>query len=64
MQNTEVLRDRYGVKIGEIRITDSRHAIYDLYGHFLGRYDAQFNFTYDEYGRTVGRGNLLTTLLR
>ena len=64
MQDTEVLRDRCGVKIGEIRITGSRHALYDFNGHFLGRYDAQSNCTYDEYGRTVGRGNLLTTLLR
>ena len=64
MQDTEVLRDRSGAKTGEIRITGSRQAIYDLNGHVLGRYAAQSNFTYDEYGRIVGRGNLLTTLLK
>lgn len=57
----EVLRDRYGTKIGEIRDNGSRKEIYDRYGSKLGYYDGRN--TYDRYGSKVGEGNLLTSLL-
>ncbi len=59
---TQILKDRYGIKIGEIRDEGSRQAIYDKYGIRLGYYDGRY--TYDKYGRRVGEGNLLATLLK
>ena len=57
----EVLKDRLGRKIGEIRTNGSKQEIYDRLGRKLGYYDGKF--TYDRLGRKVGSGNLLTTLL-
>lgn len=57
----QVLRDRYGSKIGEIRTNGSREEIYDKYGSKLGYFDGRY--TYDRYGSKIGQGNLLTTLL-
>ncbi len=58
---TQVLKDRYGRKIGEIRDEANRQTIYDKYGVRLGYYDGRY--TYDRYGRKIGEGNLLATLL-
>ena len=58
---TEVLKDRLGRKIGEIRTNGSKQEIYDRLGRKLGYYDGKY--TYDRLGRKVGSGNLLTTLL-
>lgn len=58
---TEQLKDRYGVKIGEVRESGSRLEIYDRYGVKLGYYDGRY--TYDRYGVRVGEGNLLAALL-
>ncbi len=58
---TEVLKDRLGRKIGEIRTNGSKQEIYDKLGRKLGYYDGKY--TYDKLGRKVGSGNLLTTLL-
>jgi hypothetical protein len=57
----EVLKDRLGRKIGEIRTNGSKQEIYDRLGRKLGYYDGKY--TYDRLGRKVGSGNLLTTLL-
>jgi len=56
MQGTEKLRDKYG--------SDRRFQA-DT-GHFnrLGSYDSHDGWTRDKYGNPVGRGNLLTTLLK
>lgn len=58
----QVLKDRYGVKLGEIRDEGTRQTIYDKYGTRLGYYDGRY--TYDKYGRKIGEGNLLATFLK
>lgn len=57
----EILRDRLGHKIGEIRVEGNRDVIYDHLGHKLGYYDGKY--TYDRLGHKIGSGNLLTMLL-
>ncbi len=57
----EILRDRYGSKLGEIRDNGNEQVIYDKYGSKLGTY--RNGCTYDKYGSKIGTGNLLTTLL-
>lgn len=57
----QVLKDRVGRKIGEIRTNGSRQEIYDKAGRKLGYFDGKY--TYDRGGRKVGEGNLLATLL-
>lgn len=59
---TQVLKDRYGSKIGEIRDEGNKQTIYDKYGSRLGYYDGRY--TYDKYGSRIGEGNMLATLLR
>ena len=61
MEGSEVLRDRYGSRIGEIQTIDSKQVLRDKYGSRLGEYDPQTNRTTDQYGRLVGSGNLLVT---
>jgi hypothetical protein len=60
---TQVLKDRYGNKIGEIRDSGSYQTIHDKYGNKLGEYRPNQNTTHDKYGNKIGSGNLLTTLL-
>lgn len=57
----QILKDRIGNKIGEIRNEGSRQVIYDRIGTRLGYYDGKY--TYDKIGKRIGEGNLLTTLL-
>lgn len=57
----EVLKDRYGNKLGEIRDFGNEKVIYDKYGNKLGTY--RNGNTYDKYGNKIGSGNMLTTLL-
>lgn len=57
----EVLKDRHGNKIGEIRDRGNRQEIYDKHGNKCGYYDGRY--TYDKHGNKIGQGNLLTTLL-
>lgn len=58
---TEVLKDRYGIKQGEIRENGRELVIYDRYGNKLGSY--RDGKTYDKYGNLYGYGNWLATLL-
>lgn len=58
----QVLKDRLGRKIGEIRQNGSRLEIYDKLGRKLGYFDGRY--TYDRLGRKIGEGNLLTTLIQ
>ena len=64
MTGREVLRDNYGNIIGEIRIDGSKQTLRDKHFNPLGSYDAHTDMTRDKYGNPVGRGNLLTTLLK
>lgn len=57
----QVLKDRYGHKLGEIKDRGDRQEIYDPYGRKLGYYDGKY--TYDNFGRIVGEGNLLVMFL-
>ena len=64
MSERELLRDRYGNIIGQIVTEGSRQTLRDRYGYLLGWYDSSNNFTHDAHGYIIGRGNLLTTLLK
>ena len=59
---TEVLKDRYGAKEGEIRQNGSELVVYDRYGRKLGSY--RDGKTYDHYGALYGYGNWLAALLK
>ena len=60
----QILRDRNGRKIGEIReIRGGKLEIRDNNGRKLGTYDPREDKTRDSNGRSIGYGNLLTTLL-
>ncbi len=58
---TEVLKDRVGCKIGEIKDEGSDRVVYDRSGRRLGHYDG--TYTYDRLGRRFGTGNLLAVFL-
>jgi len=60
----EVLRDKYGNFLGEIRIDGSKQTLRDKHFNPLGSYDSRDDWTRDKYGNPVGRGNLLVTLLK
>lgn len=61
---TQVLKDKVGNKIGEIREQGGKLYIYDKIGNKKGEYDPKTNVTKDKIGNRVGQGNLLTTLLK
>jgi hypothetical protein len=64
MTTREFLRDRYGTIIGQIATEGTRQTPRDRYGYMLGWYDSSNNFTHDAHGNVIGRGNLLTALLK
>ena len=64
MEGSEVLRDKYGSRLGEIQTIGAKQVLRDKYGHRLSEYDSHTNRTTDEYGRLVGSGTLLVSLLR
>jgi hypothetical protein len=64
MTGREMLRDKYGNRIGEIEIKGSKRTLRDKYGNRLGEYDSHNNWTRDRYGNPVGQGDLLATLLK
>jgi hypothetical protein len=59
----QVLRDRNGVKIGEIQEVGEKLIIRNASGIKKGEYDSKTNTTRNENGMKVGTGNLLTSLL-
>lgn len=63
MGDREMLRDRYGEKLGELVFEGSRTTLRDRYGYKLGSYDSDINLTRDTYGNLVSKGDLLTSLL-
>ncbi len=57
----EVLKDKYGNKLGEI-VQEGRYlVIKDRYGNKLGSYDGQY--TRDKYGNILYQGNMLARLI-
>jgi hypothetical protein len=59
----QVLRDRYGNKLGEIVQESGKLVLRDRYGNKKGFYDPSTDTTRDTYGNKVGSGNILATLL-
>jgi hypothetical protein len=57
---SEILRDRYGHKIGEVVVQGSKR---DEYGYKRGEYDSRDGITRDDRGRLICRGDLLLTML-
>ena len=64
MTSHQVLRDKFGNRIGELQINGSKHILRDKTGNFLGSYDAHDNWTRDKFGNPVAKGDLLVTLLK
>jgi hypothetical protein len=60
---TQVLKDKLGNKIGEIRDSGTIQTIHDKLGNKLGEYRPKPNTTHDKLGNKIGSGNLLTTFL-
>lgn len=61
----QILSDRNGRKIGEIRTDSSgRQIASDASGRKVGEYDPRSNVTQDANGRKMGQGNLLASLIR
>jgi hypothetical protein len=59
------LRDKSNRLIGRIKtLSSGKLELRDHSNHFLGTYDPKSNETRDSSNRLVGKGNLLTTLLR
>ena len=60
----EILRDRYGKKIGSIETkSEYKQIVRNVVGVRLGEYDIKQNFTRDKYGKKIGIGNWLSKLL-
>ena len=64
MADKEILRDRFGNRIGEIETVNGRQILRDKNGNRLGEYDPETRVTRDRVGNRVGTGNLLVTLLK
>lgn len=57
----QILKDNHGRTIGTVETVGSKQVIRDDHGKMLGTFDGKY--TKDSRGRTIGQGNLLTTLL-
>jgi hypothetical protein len=64
MKGVDVLRDKYGNRLGEIQFDGSKQVLVDRYFVRLGSYDSHDDLTRDRYGNVIGRGNVLGSLLR
>ena len=64
VSDRQILRDKYGVVLGEIRIDGTKQTLFDRHFNRLGEYDSRTNRTVDKYGNPIGQGNLLVTLLK
>lgn len=62
--DSQILRDVNGRRIGEIQVTrDDIQVLRDQDGRRLGEFDPRQNVTRDRDGRRIGEGNLLVVLL-
>lgn len=61
---SDVLRDRHGNRIGEIRSEGGKLVIRDKNGNRLGSYDPKENVTRDASGNRYCTGNMLTNFLK
>ena len=60
----QFLKDKSGKLIGKITEFDGRLRISNAEGRIIGTYDPKTNFTRNAEGGLVGKGNLLTSLLK
>jgi YD repeat-containing protein len=60
---SQYLKDRSGRTVGRIDDHGNEQVVFDASGRCMGRYDKRANRTYDQSGRAVGSGNLLTNLI-
>ena len=64
MDGNEVLRDKYGNRLGEVVTRGSKSTVRDLYGTLLGSYDTHDNWTRDRYGNFRRQGEFARHLLK
>lgn len=65
MLKVEVLKDRLNKKLGEIRHeSDGRLTVYNATGRRLGVYNPKTNETRDSTNKLIGKGNVLSSLLK
>lgn len=58
------LLDKYGKQVGEVETSpNGDQKINNKYGQLRGEYKQSNDTTYDQYGKTVGEGNQLSSLL-
>lgn len=62
MKTTD-LKNRFGRHVGQVWEKDGKMELRDRFGKFTGTYDAKSDQTRDRFGRVVGRGNLLSSLI-
>ncbi len=60
----EKITDWTGKIIGWVEWSGNKKWLSDFYGRRLGYYDKSLNKTFDFYGRQVGNGDIVMTLLR
>ena len=60
----EPIKDWQGKILGFVEWSGNKKWISDFYGKRLGYYDSSLNKTFDFYGRQVGQGDMVMTLLR
>ena len=61
----EPIKDWTGKILGFVEIkSNGDKVLYDFPGKILGRYNRSLDVTQDFYGRRVGKGDILMTLLR
>lgn len=58
----QILKNEHNHIIGKIKDCGKRQEIYDEHNHKLGYYDGEY--TYDEHCHRIGKGNMLTMLLK
>lgn len=61
--STNILKDRFGYKIGEIKDKGDILILNDRHGRKMGEFRKSANATFDRNGYRIGQGNLLATLL-
>lgn len=60
----EKIQDWTGKIIGWVEWVGDKKWLFDFYGRKLGYYNKSLNITCDFYGRQVGKGDVVMTLLR
>jgi len=61
---TGPLLDNSGSYIGQITQSGEKYCLFDSTGSLLGIYDPDRDATFDAGGTYIGKGNILTILLR